>query len=114
MLTVAGLADGSLFAFDAMSWRGWTSIGFLALFGTVIGFTWYCEAISRIGTTRTASFINLVPLFAVLLGALMLDERLDAPVLAGGAIVIAGVLLTSRAAEKKSVLAASSALRSRS
>jgi len=106
MLTAAALADGSLFAFGAMSWRGWTSIVFLALFGTVIAFTWYCEAIGRIGTTRTASFINLVPLFAVLLGALVLGERLDAPVLAGGAIVITGVLLTSRSAEKKSALAA--------
>ena len=110
MLTVAGLGDGSLFAFGAMSWRGWTSIGFLALFGTVIAFTWYCEAISRVGTTKTASFINLVPLFAVLLGALILGERLDAPVLAGGAIVIAGVLLTSRAAEKNSAFATPNAL----
>lgn len=98
MLTAAALADGTLFAFSAATWRGLSSIVFLGLFGTAIGFTWYSQAIARIGTTRTAAFINLVPVFAVLLGALLLDERLPAAVLAGGALVICGVLLTNRAA----------------
>lgn len=46
---------------------------------------------------RAAAFINLVPVFAVLLGALLLDERLGAGVLGGGAAVLAGVLITHRA-----------------
>lgn len=96
MLTAAALADGSLFALGATSWRAWTSIVFLGLFGTALAFTWYSEAIARIGTTKSAAFINLVPVFAVLLGALMLDERLDAAVLAGGALVMVGVFLTNR------------------
>ena len=96
MLTAAALADGTLFAFAATTWRGWTSIAFLGLFGTAIAFIWYSEAIARIGTTKTAAFINLVPVFAVLLGAALLDERLTGAVLAGGALVICGVLLTNR------------------
>jgi len=36
-------------------------------------------------------FINLVPVFAVLLGALLLGERIDASMVAGGALVLAGV-----------------------
>ena len=40
-------------------------------------------------------FINLVPVFAVLQAALLLGERLGLAVLAGGALVIAGVWLTS-------------------
>jgi len=102
MLTAAALADGELFAFAATTWRGWTSIAFLGLFGTALAFTWYCDAIARIGTTKTAAFINLVPVFGVVLGALLLDERLPAAVLAGGALVICGVLLTSRSAQAPS------------
>ena len=98
MLTAAALADGSLFALGATSWRGAASIAFLGIFGTALAFTWYAQAIARIGTTRTAAFINLVPVFAVLLGSLLLDERLDAAVLAGGALVMVGVFLTNRAA----------------
>jgi drug/metabolite transporter (DMT)-like permease len=96
MLTVAALIDGRLFALGATSWRGWASIVFLGLFGTALAFTWYSQAIARIGTTKAAAFINLVPLFAVLLGTLLLDERLGGAVLAGGALVMLGVLLTNR------------------
>lgn len=98
MLTAAALADGSLFALSATSWRGWSGIVFLGVFGTALAFTWYSQAIARIGTTKAAAFINLVPLFAVLLGALLLDERIGGAVLAGGALVMVGVFLTNRAA----------------
>ena len=96
MLTLAALLEGSLFELTALSWRGASGIAFLGLFGTAIAFTWYSEGINRIGSTRSAAFINLVPVFAVLLGALLLGERLASGVLTGGALVIAGVLLTSR------------------
>lgn len=97
LLTACALAEGSLFDFSAATWRAPTGIAFLGLFGTAVAFTWYSEAIGHIGSTRAAAFINLVPVFAVLLGALLLDERLGAGVLGGGAAVIAGVLITHRA-----------------
>ena len=96
MLTVAALVEGSLFEISRLSWQGTSGIAFLGLFGTAIAFTWYSEGINLIGSTRSAAFINLVPVFAVLLGALLLGERLAPGVLTGGALVIAGVLLTSR------------------
>ena len=97
LLTACALADRSLFDFSAATWRAPAGIVFLGLFGTAAAFTWYSEAIGRIGSTKAAAFINLVPVFAVLLGALLLDERLGAGVLAGGATVIAGVLITHSA-----------------
>jgi drug/metabolite transporter (DMT)-like permease len=96
MLTFLALADGSLFSFSNVTWRGITSVFFLGLFGTAIAFTWYSEAISQIGSTKAAAFINLVPIFAVMLGALLLDERLETAILAGGALVVTGVFLTNR------------------
>ena len=103
MLTVAALVDGSLFAFSATTWRGWSSIIFLGLFGTTIAFTWYSEGIKRIGSTKAAAFINLVPVFAVLLGAVLLGERLGSAILGGGALVIAGVLITNRSSGRRGV-----------
>ncbi len=100
MLTACAVAEGSLFNFSATTWRATTGIAFLGLFGTAIAFTWYSEAIGQIGSTRAAAFINLVPVFAVLLGALLLDERLGVGVLAGGVTVIVGVLITHRANRK--------------
>jgi drug/metabolite transporter (DMT)-like permease len=97
MLTVAALLQGSLFLLTETTWRGWSAIVFLGLFGTALAFTWYAEAVQRIGATRSAAFINLVPVSAVILGALLLDERLGVAVLAGGALVIAGVIITNHA-----------------
>ena len=101
MLTAAALADGSLFVFTHLTWRGGSSIVFLGFFGTALAFTWYSQAISCIGSTRAAAFINLVPVFAVLLGALLLDEKLGLAVIGGGILIIAGVLLTNRPARKQ-------------
>lgn len=97
MLTVAALLQGSLFSLAETTWRGWGAVVFLGLFGTALAFTWYAEAVQRIGATRSAAFINLVPVSAVILGALLLDERLGVAVLAGGALVIAGVIITNHA-----------------
>lgn len=101
MLTSAALLQGSLFAMAATTWRGWSAIAFLGLFGTALAFTWYAEAVQRIGATRSAAFINLVPVSAVILGAVILGERLGLAVLGGGALVIAGVYMTNRAGTKR-------------
>ena len=101
MLTAAALADGTLFDLGAISWRGGSSIVFLGLLGTAVAFTWYSEAISLIGTTQSAAFINLVPVFAVLLGTLLLGERLGIAVLGGGVVIILGVFMTNRSARGK-------------
>lgn len=99
LLGLAAAAEG---AFDplAWSWRVWASMLFLALFGTAIAYTWFTEAVHRLGAGHASVFINLVPVFAVLQAALLLDERLGLPVLAGGALVIAGVWLTTRPTTK--------------
>ena len=97
MLTVAALIDGSLFSLSAVTWKGASSIAFLGLLGTAVAFTWYAAAVHQLGATKAGAFINLVPVCAVLLGALLLDERLPGTVLLGGALVMTGVIITNRA-----------------
>jgi len=74
----------------------WLNIGYLALFGTVLAFVWYYRGVQAVGAARAAQFINLVPVSGVLLGAILLDEPLSASLLAGGALVIVGLVLTNR------------------
>jgi len=74
----------------------WAAILFLALLGTTLGFTWFNQSVQRIGAARASIFINLVPVAAVLQGAWLLDERLGLSVLAGGAMVLVGVVLTQQ------------------
>ena len=84
----------------AWSWQVWASVVFLAHRGTALAFTWFADGVKRLGAARASVFVNLVPVFAVLQAAVLLDERLALPVLGGGLLVIAGVWLTANFSEK--------------
>jgi drug/metabolite transporter (DMT)-like permease len=96
MLAVAALFEQPWAAIAALPWRGWLSIGYIALFGTVLAFLFFSEGVRRIGASRTAIFINFVPVFGVTFAALVLGEPVLASMVVGGAMVIGGVLLTNR------------------
>jgi len=49
-----------------------------------------------IGPTRTLTVTYLIPLFGMLWGVLFLGEILTAPVIAGGALILAGTVLVTR------------------
>jgi drug/metabolite transporter (DMT)-like permease len=69
---------------------------YLALVGYVLGFavyTWLIR-VSLLSTVSTYAFAN--PLVAVVLGWLLLGERLTPELLAGGALVLVGVALSVR------------------
>lgn len=77
------------------SWRVWASVLFLAIGGTALAFTWFADGVKQLGAARASIFVNLVPVFAVLQAAVLLNEHLGLAVLSGGLLVIAGVWLTS-------------------
>ena len=95
MLAVVAAFTGALVP-EGVSWRAWTAIVFIAIFGTAIGLVLFYDGVRRIGAARTSVFINLVPVFAVALGVLLLNEPLENSMLAGGALVIGGILLLNR------------------
>ncbi|MEW2917365.1 DMT family transporter [Ruegeria sp. ANG10] len=72
------------------------AIIYLAIGGTVVPFVWYYRGVRTLGPERTAVFTNLVPVFGVALGAAVLHEPVEASMLLGGTLVIAGVSLTNR------------------
>ena len=73
----------------------WASVAYLAIGGTALAFTWFADGVKHLGAARASSFINLVPVFAVVQAALLLNEHLGLAVLVGGALVVAGVWLTN-------------------
>lgn len=77
--------------------RGWLAVVYAGLFATVLAFLFFNDGVRRIGASRTAIFINLVPVFGVLIAATLLGEPIEASTLVGGAMVIAGVMVVNRA-----------------
>lgn len=70
---------------------------YLAIFGSCIAFTAFVWALRHAPASKvmTYSFVN--PVVAVLLGWLVLGERLDWWIAAGMAVIVAGVALTTTA-----------------
>lgn len=95
VLALFTLATGA-FALPAASPRAWGAVAFLGLFGTALAFLLFYRGVRAIGPARSAVFINLVPVVAVLLGVLLLGETLEASMIVGGVLVVAGVLLINR------------------
>jgi drug/metabolite transporter (DMT)-like permease len=80
---------------------------YMSIFASVIGYLVQQISIREIGPARTAIFINLVPIFSIILAVLVLHEKLEVIKLFTALIIIAGVFLcqmeglrASRNAEK--------------
>lgn len=99
LLGITALVQGGT-DLAAWSWRVWASVIFLGIAGTALAFTWFADGVKRLGAARASIFVNLVPVFAVLQAAVLLNERLGLAVLAGGLLVITGVWLTSYQKER--------------
>ncbi|MGI9535815.1 MAG: DMT family transporter [Desulfocapsaceae bacterium] len=74
----------------------WLNLLFLGILGTAAGFSLYYRAITKIGATRSGVFINLVPLFSIVLAWMLLNETVNISVLIGGTILMSGVYLTNK------------------
>jgi drug/metabolite transporter (DMT)-like permease len=71
----------------------WTSALALAALCTALAYILYFRLMSRVGPTNAVSVTFLIPLFAILWGALFLQEAVTAQMLAGCAIVLVGIAL---------------------
>jgi len=100
-LAFPALYEGLTQAVHRASLRDWTSIAYLAVGGTVIGFVWFYEGVQRIGATRAGLFINFVPISAVVLAVFMLREPITWSLAVGAILVLSGVYLTNRAARPR-------------
>jgi drug/metabolite transporter (DMT)-like permease len=69
---------------------------YLAILGSAVAFTVYYWLLARMPATRLALMSYLIPIVAVAVGALLFDEPLRPRLLAGSALVLAGVVVVSR------------------
>jgi drug/metabolite transporter (DMT)-like permease len=75
--------------------RAWTSVVLLAVLCTGVAYLLYFRLIARLGAARAITVTYLIPLFAVLWGALFLAETVTPAMAAGGAVILAGTALAT-------------------
>jgi drug/metabolite transporter (DMT)-like permease len=100
VLTVIALVRGELtFALDHVSAESWWALAYLIGPGTLLAMTCYVFTLGRLPTTTVSSYAFVNPVVAVVLGVLLLNERLTALQVGGGALVVlavAGLLVKPR------------------
>lgn len=71
--------------------RSLLAIGYLALFGSVLGFVCYYQVLKQMPAASASLITVVTPVFALGIGALFNDERLTVGMLGGAALVLLGV-----------------------
>jgi drug/metabolite transporter (DMT)-like permease len=95
LLSIPAANEGLFCRLSTISSLDWASLAYLGIGGTALGFSLYYQGIKKIGAMRAGIFINLVPLFSILLSWLILGESVKNIVLVGGLLVLTGVTLTN-------------------
>jgi drug/metabolite transporter (DMT)-like permease len=68
----------------------WGALLFLAWGSTALAYAWYFDGVKALGAGAASGYITLVPVIGVMLSAVWLGERIDASMLVGGAMAVAG------------------------
>ena len=96
MPLVIGFSSESLGEPKSYSAATWGALAFLGLGGTAVGFTLYYLGIKRLGAYKAAAYINLVPVFGVLSGWLILSEKPETSLILGLALILLGIRLVQK------------------
>ncbi|MCA1633372.1 MAG: DMT family transporter, partial [Acidobacteria bacterium] len=90
LMAVGWATEGSPFEFHWTA-RAVVSLLYLTVVGSVVAFLLYYWLVRNMDVTKTMLIALVTPFFAVLLGMLVLGERLTWRTLAGGALIMSGI-----------------------
>ena len=78
-----------------VSARAWAAAITMGLFSTALAYILYFRLIANTGPTNAITVTYLIPLFAMLLGALVIDEPITPSMVIGCAVVLLGTALAT-------------------
>lgn len=77
------------------SGSAWLALLYLGVFGSLVGFTAFAYCLNELPASTVGTYAYVNPVVAVMLGSLFLHEPLSPGMLAGGALILAAVVLTT-------------------
>jgi drug/metabolite transporter (DMT)-like permease len=95
LLVPAALVEGLVGVLPQLDLQTVALLVFLGVFGGALGFFLWTFALTRLTPTQVTVYINLNPLVAMVLAAVLLAEHLTIIFAAGFSVVVLGVLLVN-------------------
>lgn len=92
VLTITSLTEAGQFQLIAqMSAQSWSEMAFIILFSSVIGFFLWNRGVQQIGASQTSIYMNLVPIYTVLIAVFLYRSSITYPQIFGMILVVVGV-----------------------
>jgi drug/metabolite transporter (DMT)-like permease len=93
--TLSVLMREDVSRFAAASRDAWLALAYLTVFGSLVAFTAFAYCVNELPATTVGTYAYVNPVVAVILGAAFLNERINPGLIAGGALILVGVLITT-------------------
>jgi drug/metabolite transporter (DMT)-like permease len=81
--------------FATASPAAWWALGYLVAFGSLVAFTAFAFALNELPASTVGTYAYVNPVVAVILGSVFLDEPISPALLAGAALIVVAVVLTT-------------------
>jgi drug/metabolite transporter (DMT)-like permease len=78
--------------------NGWLLVIAAGIVSTALPFVVFYYAMRHVSATQASLSGYMIPVVAIVLGAILLDERITTAIVAGGVLIVIGVVMTDRAA----------------
>ena len=85
----------------SISLTAWIAVICIGVFSTAIALIFMNQLIKSIGPVRATSITLVIPIFAIILGYLLLGEALDTPAIIGSMVILFGTYLSLELSFKK-------------
>ncbi len=93
-------ATGTSVSLSAIPAVSWWAIGYLVLFGSVLTFIAFIYALQHLPPEISSIYAYINPIVAVLLGTIIFNESLNAPIVIGGSITLIGLYMVNQSMRK--------------
>ena len=81
----------------------WLGVLYMSVFASVLGYLIQQVSFKRIGASRTNIFINVVPVFSIILAVIILGEELEIIKIFTAAMIICGVIMCQLPQKRKEI-----------
>jgi drug/metabolite transporter (DMT)-like permease len=87
------IKDITRIPYGAVTTKAWLSLIYSAIFALVICYVIWYASLRRVGSTKTAIYVYLIPVFAVFFASFILGEKITVQKIIGTLIIFVGVYL---------------------